>query len=867
MTSSVAERLADRAQRCALSNGLTVILCEDRRVPVMSAQLWFRVGSMHEDGRLGSGISHFLEHMLFKGTTKRGVGEIAREVEARGGNINAYTGWDRTVYYVDGLADGGQSGGDAGVTVALEVLLDAAMRSTLPAEEFAKEREVILREIAMYRDKPDSQAAEMLFSAAYAAHPSRHPVIGYEEVFAALTHEDLRDWYRARYAPNNAVLVAAGDFDAARVRALIEELAGAWPRRSVAAENLLDEPPQVAPREAEGESRTGAEQTRLHLAWQAFDFRHADAPALEVLAMIAGLGRSARLYQVLRERKRLVHSVEAWTLLPSWRGLFGASALVERGKAAAAREAILREMERFTRTLVTRAEISRAIKQAVSAQLGARKTMHGVATDLARGELVAGDLAFFDRYLERVRKVTPDDLRRVARQVLRDDRLTRVTLHPKGALRRLRVASGARAACAIRREKLANGITLLLGEDRRLPFVELRLVMRSGLLFEDARLNGVSSLVSRLLLKGTKRRSAEQVSREIESVGGAISTYSGGNSLGVCVETLAADLPLAFDVLADVVKAPAFAAAAIEREREAQLADIRREREQPLRIAVQNARRRLFGEHPYRLPPLGTEKTVAALSREDLLTFWRRLAAPANMTLAVFGEVRAAEVRRLARRHFGALAPGTPPAPPSISPRFQLGERIEERHDKEQAVIVVAYPGIDLHSPDRPALELLIAAISGMGSRLFVRLRDELALCYYVGVADMLGLQRGAVWFYLGAAPERAAEAERAMLAEIDRLQQDGVTREEMDRARAGLLGERRLSRQDPGEHALAAALDELYGLGYDHADRIEETMRALAPEDLRAVAQKYFSAAPVIAIVRPKDPPSSEAAERSGET
>ncbi len=856
------ERLADRAERFTLPNGLTAILHEDRRAPVMSAQVWFRVGSMHEDDRLGSGISHFLEHMLFKGTKKRGVGEIAREVEAHGGGINAYTGWDRTVYYVDGPADGGRPGGDAGIAVALEVLLDAAMNSTLPAEEFEKERDVILREIAMYRDRPDSQASEMLFSTAYATHPSRHPVIGYEEVFRSLTREDLLAWYRARYAPNNALLVAAGDFDPARVRARIGELAGAWPRRSIAAENLPDEPPQIASRGAEEESRTGAEQTRLHLAWQAFDLRHADAPALEALAMIAGHGRSSRLYRTLREKKRLVHSIEAWTLLPSWRGLLGVSALVERDKADAARAAILREMERFARTPVARAEISRALKQALSGHLSARKTMHGVAADLARCEFEAGDLSFSDRYLDRLCKVTSDDIRRVARGVMREDRLTRATLHPKGALRRAKAAVSASVERAIHRERLPNGLTLLLREDHRLPFVEMRLVMKSGLLFEDARINGVSSLVSRLVLKGTKRRSAEQIFREIESVGGAISSYSGGNSLGVCLETLAADLPLAFDVLADVAKAPAFAPAEIEREREAQVADIRCEREQPLRVAVQNARARIFEGHPYRLPPLGTEKTVAALSREDLLAFWRRLAVPANMTLAVFGEIRAAEVRRLARRHFGAIPEGSPPVSSATCARFERAERIEEEYDKEQAVIVAAFPGIDLHSPDRPAMELLIAAISGMGSRLFVRLRDELALCYYVGAADMLGLQRGCVWFYLGVDPAKAAEAERELLAEIARLRREGISREEMDRARAGLLGERRLSRQDPGEHALSAALDELYGLGHDHADRLDAAMGRLAPDDLRAIAEKYLSAPPVIAIVRPKDktpPPSSD--------
>ena len=854
------DRPVARATRFTLPNGLVVILCEDRRVPVMSAQVWFHTGSMHEDRWLGSGLSHFLEHMLFKGTAKRGVGDIAREIEACGGGVNAYTSWDRTVYHVDGPSDGGRPGTDSGTDKALEVLLDAAINSTLPQEEFVKERDVILRELAMYRDSPDSQASELLFARAYAVHPSRHPVIGYEEVFKSLTRDDALAYYRARYAPNNALLVVAGDLDSARVRARVEELAGGWARRPLPSEHLPDEPSQISPREAEEESRTASEQTRLHVAWQAFDFRHPDAPALEILAMIAGHGRSSRLYQALREKKRLVHSVDVWPFLPAWTGLLGSSALVEREKADAARDAILREMERFARQQVTCLELSKALKQVLSGHLGSRKTVHGVATELARSEIVAGDLSFFDRYLERLRKVTPVEIRRVAAAVLRPERFTCVAVHPKGTLHRAVSVSAARAESVTRREALPNGLVLLSREDRRLPFVDLRLVMKSGLLFEDGHNNGVSGLVSRLLLKGTKRRSAERIAREIESVGGVISTYSGGNSMGLCIEVMKPDLVLAIDLLADVARNAAFASPNIEREREIQLADIRREREKPMHIAFQNARSRLFGAHPYHFPPMGTEQTVAALSREDLLAFWKRVATPSNMTLAVFGDANPVEVRRLVRKHFGTMSRGAVPSSITAEPAFGRPDRVEEEHDKEQAVVVAAFPGIDLRSPDRPALELMIATLSGMGSRLFVRLRDELALCYYVGAADMLGLERGFVWFYIGTDPAKAADAEREMLAEVARLRREGVDAEELDRARAGLLGEKKLGRQDSGEHALSSALDELYGLGYDHADQLDAAMEKITPDDIRAVADKYLSAPPVISVVRPKavSPPPS---------
>src|ERR1017187_3025813 len=229
-----------RPERLILPNGLTVLLQSDRSAPIASVQVWVKTGSIHEGTQLGAGLSHFLEHMVFKGTTRRAGRELSLTIQAHGGHINAYTTFDRTVYYVDLPAE--HTG------VAIDVLADAVLHSTLPAEEVAREREVILREIDMGQDDPDHRLGETLFATAFREHGYRHPIIGYREVFSALTRDDLLAYYRARYVPNNLVVVVAGAFAPATTRAAIDKHFGAAPRMPLAPVFLADEPLQLARR-------------------------------------------------------------------------------------------------------------------------------------------------------------------------------------------------------------------------------------------------------------------------------------------------------------------------------------------------------------------------------------------------------------------------------------------------------------------------------------------------------------------------------------------------------------------------------------------------------------------------------------------
>jgi len=294
------------AQKRVLPNGLTVIVQEDRSAPVASVQAWCATGSVDENDHLGAGLSHILEHMLFKGTKTNPANAIAQKIQNVGGYINAYTSFDRTVFWIDVPKDG--------VSVALDVLADAMMNSTLPAEDYAKEQEVIRREFAMGMDDPDRMAGQLLFATAYQRHPYRLPVIGLIDVFNQLTSEDVMRYYRARYVPNNLTFIVVGDVDADAVNKQLADFFKDYPAKSLTPVFIPSEPPQLGRRETHEEFVT--ELTRLSLSWHIPEITHPDVPALDLLSTILGDGRSSRLYRQLREESGLAYGVSAFSYTP-----------------------------------------------------------------------------------------------------------------------------------------------------------------------------------------------------------------------------------------------------------------------------------------------------------------------------------------------------------------------------------------------------------------------------------------------------------------------------------------------------------------------------------------------------------------------
>ena len=829
-----------------LDNGLTLIVREDHSAPVVSVQAWAMTGSIHEDKWLGAGLSHVLEHMLFKGTTTRPGSRIDQEVQEAGGYMNAYTSFDRTVYHIDVP--------NTGARVAIDILCDIMQNASLPPEELAKELDVIRREMDMNQDDPGRRAGRRLFETAYTKSPYRFTVIGYPDIFNELKPDDILGYYRARYAPNNVFFVVTGDIQHDDVVAQIREAYAKNKAKPLPPSVLPPEPTQTAPREIVEEA--AIELGHFHIAWHTPELRHGDVPMLDVLAVLLGGGRSSRLFQEVREKQGVVHQVDAWTYNPGSAGLFGMSAVVDADKFESARAAMLAEIEKLKASPVAAAELSKAVKQFISATLSTRKTMQGQAADLGGSWLAAGDLNFSERFLAAVKRITPADLQRVARQYLTPENRTLYALLPNGTTPKSATVSEVTSEHAIQKIVLPNGLRLLVKEDHRLPFVELRAVLQGGVLAENAGHNGLTQLLAKLLLKGTASRSAENIATEIESVGGSIDSYGGNNSFGVNAEVLSSDFTTGLDLMADVLLRPAFPAAELEREREIQIAGIRSQKDELLKSAIKTMRRGLFGDAGYGLDTLGTEASVTKIQSADVKSFHEKLTVPGNCVLAIYGDVKAAEVKAAVAKYFGSWKSGATHALPLNSQLLTRDARkkITEARDKKQAVVVVGFAGTTLHAADRYPLELLQEACSDLGSRLFLRIREKLGLAYYVGAQHFAGLTPGYFAFYAGTEPEQAELVEQEFFKEVAWLRAEGLTPEELQRARAKIIGQKKIARQDLGGFAMTTALDELYNLGYAHTDVEDAQLEAVTPEQIKAAAQKYLTPdAAVIVVVKPE--------------
>jgi zinc protease len=824
-------------------NKLTVIIREDHSAPVVSAQAWCMAGSIHEGERLGAGMSHMLEHMLFKGTTSRAGSRIDQEVQEAGGYMNAYTSFDRTVYYIDVPAPG--------APVAIDILCDIMQHATLPADEMEKEKQVITREMDMNVDDPGRRASRRLFETAYTRSPYRFTVIGYPDIFNDLKPENIVNYYRQNYAPNNIFFVIVGDIQTEDVLGQIRKAFESAKERAMPSVVLPMEPRQTAPRELIEEAPI--ELGHMHMAWHIPELTHPDMPSLDVLSVLLGSGRSSRLYRQVRDKLGLVHSVDAWVYSPGAPGLFGVSANMDSDKLVTSKEAILAEISRVQAGEIDGPEITKAVKQYVAGTLGTRKTMQGQAQDLGGSWLAANDLNFSARYLAAVKRVSPQDLQRVALEYLVAENRTVYALMPKGAAPEKPAAQKSLRDNPVKLFTLNNGLRVLLKEDHRLPFVEFRAVLRGGVIIENPETNGISQLMGRMLLKGTATRTADEISQAIESVGGSLDTHSGNNSFGVNAEVMSEDIDLGLELVADVLLNPIFPEAPFEREQQVQLASIRSQKDNLLQSAFKAMRRGLFGNVGYGLDTLGSESTVEKLQAVQLKALHQRLVSPGNCVLAIFGDVDSAAMLKAVEKGFARWTTALPDLKAAIPSAVSQEERILEIRDKKQGVIAIGFPGCDLFNPERYALELLQEACSDLGSRLFLRIREELGLAYYVGAQNFLGLAPGYFAFYAGTLPEKTDLVVNEIMAETALLRETGLADSELKRAKAKVLGQRKIARQDLGGLAMAMSLDELYGLGHQYYDAEDAFYEAVTPGQIVLAARKYLDPKKaVVSVLRP---------------
>ena len=830
--------------RFTLENGVIGVIKPDHSAPLVAIQTWFGTGSIHEDDFLGAGMAHYVEHMIFKGTPTRSPGDISRQISDVGGRVNAYTTFDRTVFHVVMPSDAW--------AVGLDVLADAVQHASFPEEEWEREQTVILQEMAMNRDDPQRELGRLLWSTAYRVHPHRHPVIGYREVFLQTTRDDLIDFFERHYRPDNMIVAVAGAVDPLAMEQAIRDAFASFERRMRRPVVLPAEPKQMTPRTAR---QTGAyEVTRAAWAWHTVPLHHPDAPALDILAAVLGRGESSRLTLSLRDRKQLVHHIGAWSYTPAEPGLIGFSAQFDPDREAEVIAAVQTEMERWHDDPFTEAEIDKARRQVLVRNLSELQDMRGQVNAIASGEFYAGDPRFAEQYLTALNEVTPTRLMEVFNQYMRPERQTRVILAPDTATEQ-RTTAAATPSPLPQRLELDNGIPLIVREDARLPLAHVTVAFLGGTLSETESTQGLSRFMSDLLTRGTISRDAATLVRELDSLGATLQPFSGLNSFGIQGFSLAADVEVLLERLAESLLTPAFDAREIRRQRSRQLADIRAQRERPLSLADQLVRDILYPDHPYRWTPDGAESTVSDFDYVDIRAFWEHHLRTGNMAISVFGHVDAEAIRAQLNELFAAVPVADAVIQPLHVPDVDLPAKVVQREPRQQTIYLMAFPGVDLFDSREVVLDVLQTAMSGLASTLAIEVRDKRGLVYFVGALSRSGLAPGRFMLYAGTFEEAVDEIQALMEQELQRIQTDGLTDEELARAKEQLAAQAISLKQDNATLAQLSALNELYGLGYDHGFTKDERIRAVTHDMIRQAATELLDPdRRIVSIVFPQE-------------
>jgi zinc protease len=863
--------------RHVLDNGLTVILQENHAARVAALQLWVRVGSADERED-EAGLAHLHEHMLFKGTMRRGPGEIARTVESCGGNINAWTSFDQTVYH---LALASQF-----LDEGIDILADAVTESVFDPAELSREIEVVCEEIRRSDDMPARRISRSLFDLAYQRHPYRRPVIGSEESVRSFTRDRILAFYQRHYTTENMVFVAVGDFDERQALSSIERVfANARQKAGERTVTRFVEPAQSSPRVTVASGNL--HETHLNVGWHIPGVRSEHVAPLDLLTVLLGQGDASRLTLEVKRERALVNEIYASAYTPQDPGLLIVGASLNADNVAPALKEILRQSFRLRREEFTADELARAKRIVESDTVFQRETVQGIARKLGFFETVAGHIEEEERYLEAVARASSADLREVAERYLRTENLSLALLHPDGrsvpsadalleeahtaertltpattvrAPRpyvRLTAASGVagpRDADGVVSESLPNGIRLLVKEDHTVPLVAFRAAWLGGLRWETPENNGINQLLTRSLLRGTERRSARDLARAIDDLAGSISGLAGRNSYGARGEFLAVDLEAGFELFSDVLLHSAFDPAELAKEKALVLEDIRSRDDNPGSAAFALFNEALYDVHPYRMEAYGSLESVQRLQAEDLRAYSRKNYSTAGLTLAVLGDITPERARALVLEHLGdsssTLVPqlAVPHDGPLAGPR-EVVRRLERR----QAHLIIGFRGTTLRSPDRAAMDVLCSILSGQGGRLFIELRDKRSMAYSVTAFSTEGLDPGAVGVYIGTAPEKVSEARSALREQLDRICSEAVDETELDRARRQLIGGHELGLQRLSSRAAVIALDEIYGLGAGHHLHYAERIGAVGAGDVLRVARTYLdSERSVTALISP---------------
>lgn len=859
-----------------LKNKMNVLLVESKKAPVVSVQMWVRNGSADE--RKGEeGISHFIEHLVFKGTSRYKVGEIAKTVEGAGGELNAYTSFDQTVFYVT-ISSQFQD-------VGLDVISEMMLRPQFDPQEIENEKGVVIEEIKRSNDSPHRQASRLLFSGFYKKHPYGVPVIGYAENIQNVSAEEIVKYYEERYNSENMLLVVVGDFSTAEMKKKVVQKFDIPIKRKLRKVSRKVEPKKTRPHIKVQESQF--KENFLYLVWPAPNGYAKDVLALDFLAMILGQGESSRLVKSIKLEKHLATSIGVSSYTPRDNGLFAISLTVKTENVAQALQEINNCLSEFLKSGPNPEELSKVRLNLESEKFYSLETVDGMANLYGHNEYFFSDYKMFSKQLSLMAQLTEKDILRVAKKYLVPEKLQAYGLvsskkdsfekelksflknysasfkqKNKSRKKVLRTKtkkakklnwSPQTSSGQVERFVLPNGVRVLIREIKETPVVQLKTALLGGVRYEDPKQSGINELLSRCFTAGTGAMSEADISEKLDGLASSISGFGGRNSVGLSMTSLSPFADEVFEVYHQVLRQPLFEASAVDREKGLMLEALKNRDDNPAQKCILNLNRELFGVHPYGRDPLGSSETLSAVTKKNIQQFHKAVINPKNMVVSVAGPIQSGQWRKKIESQFSSLEWSSQEFPPIELSKLTRQRSVFEEQNKEQAHIAVAYPGLTLFDKRRFALEVLQSVLSGQGGRLFIELRDKMSLAYSVAPLRLDGLDCGFFGAYIGCSPEKSKKSIEMMRAEFLKLQSDLIPRFELENAKRYLVGRYAIANQRTSQVVSLPLFDELYGGDYlEHLSYVKN-IESVTAEEIQSLAQTIFSGPEVISHVGPK--------------
>lgn len=857
----------DNVKKLNLPNGLTVLILEDKRTDVCAFIHWVKVGYFNEKDSL-IGISHFLEHMFFKGSKTRKMEEITDEIKGLGGYINAGTIYDHTYFYTVLPAKNTEK--------AISILSDLIINPNFPKKEIETEKSVVIEEIKKKLDSPDQLGFERLVETAFSKHRIRRFRMGYEQDIRRLTKKQIESYYKSFYCPNNSIIAVAGKVDSGRVVDHVKKYYGKWKNGRLPAPDSPVEPEQKYPKYR----RLKADISRCYqkLGFHIPNVFHDDFYALNFASAILGKGKSCRLFQKLKEDASVVDDVNTSIYADGEIGYFVIESYLDEKKFPKCRKLIIEELRRLMDKPPSEDEMQKVRNIIETNYFADKEDVLGQAYNLAYYESL-GDYKLSKDYLLKAISVSPTEISDAVRRYFTLNNLTLLeyvssksrsgqTKGTKmkgdllGEFKRYYADTGSsplkkgpekkpydfpfkwlgdHRTGKVQTKVLPGSLTLIFKKTTGIPMVSTALYYPGGRLDENEKNCGISNLVLRSSFKGTGSMNALQIANSLESLGCSLRGEATADNFGYAFTCLKKNFKDSYSILRDIMYRPSLDEKEIEKEKLSMKAAIARRRDDMFRYPIDLCYRSLFGIHPYGLPRYGTEKSINSITRDEMLKWHGSFFDASKMVVCSVGDIDD-EVRDLILEPVKGMAKRPPRSAQILPLAIKRGiKETVERRKKKQSSFAMAFQTPGVSNEDFYPLEVLQNLLAGMGGRLYMEVREKKGLAYTVTAFNISLMRTGAFVIYAATSPHNERKARDIILDEIARIGKRKIEKDEIERARNYTIGANSISLQTN----LAQAYEYLrYHFIKGDASEMSifnERIRSVKEEDIKRVVNKYF--------------------------